>query len=310
MEVILDSQEFCNLTTINVMGFVDKGELNIKALLQAQKLSARAGYRMASIEIELPKWNKNLIRDRLLGCSITGWQDMVNATNMPKDEEIRLARTLALIAVNAGKEYAEDLGMEAPAMTTVLKPEGSLSLLPTVSSGLHFSHAPYYVRRIRINATDPLCKVCEELNYPVFAEVGQDIETCTTKVIEFPVKAPDGRTKYDVSAIEQLEIYKMFMQHYVQGNASNTISVRNHEWEEVIQWVYDNWDTVVGITFISLDDSFYQLLPYEAISEEEYNKRVALMKPFIPSLISKYEIEEIELDTGNTECTNGLCPIR
>ena len=74
--------------------------------------------------------------------------------------------------------------------------------------------------------------------------------------------------------------------------------------------MYDNWDSVIGITFINLDDSFYKLLPYEAITEEEYNKRVSEMKPFIPSLISKYEIEEMELDMGNNECVGGSCPIR
>ena len=309
-EIILDTKSFCNLTTLNVMAFVENGQLNKKALLEAQKLSARAGYRMANVEVELPEWNKTLKRDRLLGCSLTGWQDMVNATTMSIDEQNEIARQLRRVAREAADEYAELVGENKPLLVTTLKPEGTQSLLPTVSAGLHFSHSPYYVRRIRINSSDPLVKVCEELEYPVFPEVGQDIETCKTKVIEFPVKSPNGKTKYDVSAIEQLEIYKMFMENYVDHNASNTISVRPNEWNGVIQWVYDNWDIVIGITFISLDDSFYQLLPYESITEEEYNRRSSEMKPFIPSLLSKYEIEEIEIDTGDAECTGGVCPIR
>jgi intein/homing endonuclease len=191
-----------------------------------------------------------------------------------------------------------------------LKSHNTLSQLPTVSCGIHFSHSPYYIRRIRINANDPLVKVCEELNYPVFPEVGQDIETCTTKVIEFPVKAPKGKTKYDVTAIEQLEIYKMFQENYTDHNTSITIHVRNNEWEEVEQWMWDNWESVVAVSFLSLDDSFYLLMPYESITEEEYNKRLKEMKPFIPSLISKYEKEEIETDIGNSECVNGICPVR
>jgi len=292
------------------MAFVVDGILDNQKLYEAQKLSARAGYRMASVEVELPKWNKTLVRDRLLGCSLTGWQDMINATKMSKKDEMELASELRDIAVKAGELYAKDLGLNKPLLSTALKPEGTLSLLPTVSPGLHFSHSQYYIRRVRINAIDPLCKVCEDLGYPVFPEVGQDIETCKTKVIEFPVKAPQGRTKYTVSAIEQLETYKMFMENYVEHNASNTISVKNDEWDGVVQWVYDNWDTVIGLTFISLDDSFYQLLPYEAITEEEYNRRVADMKPFVPSLISKYEVEEMELDIGNESCASGSCPVR
>lgn len=96
-------------------------------------------------------------------------------------------------------------------LATTIKPEGTLSLLPTVSSGIHYSHSAYYIRRVRISASDPLCRVCEELGYPVLPEVGQDPDDPTTKVIEFPVQAPAGRVKADVSAIEQLENYKLFI---------------------------------------------------------------------------------------------------
>lgn len=193
---------------------------------------------------------------------------------------------------------------------TTLKPEGTLSLLPTVSSGVHYSHAPYYIRRVRITAADPLCKVCEELGYPVLPEVGQDPDDPTTKVVEFPVKAPEGRVKADVSAIEQLETYKMFMEHYVDHNCSITVHVRENEWDAVEQWVWDNWDDVVALSFLSYDDSFYELMPYEAISKEEYERRLAEMKPFNPSLLSRYEQQETELDIGDSECVNGVCPVR
>ena len=128
--------------------------------------------------------------------------------------------------------------------------------------------------------------------------------------MEFPVKAPEGKTKYDVSALEQLENYKMFMENYVEHNCSITVHVRDHEWEEVEKWVWDNWDSVVAVSFLPLDDSFYELLPYEAIEKGEYEKRVNEMKPFIPSLISKFEKEETELDIGNDGCETGICPVR
>jgi ribonucleoside-diphosphate reductase alpha chain/ribonucleoside-triphosphate reductase len=166
------------------------------------------------------------------------------------------------------------------------------------------------VRRIRISSDDPLTKVCEELGYPVFPEVGQDPETCVTKVVEFPVKAPGQRFKADVSAIEQLETYKMFMTHYVEHNCSITIHVRDHEWDAVEQWVWDNWEETVALSFLSFEDNFYELLPFEEISEEEFNTRVAAMSPFVPSLISKYEKEETEYDIGNEGCEGGVCPIR
>lgn len=309
-EILLDSHGLCNLTTVNVMAFVKDGHLDEEALLRAQKLSARAGYRMTCRELELHRWNTVQQRDRLLGCSLTGWQDMVNATRMDREGQAALLDKLREAAHAAAREMAEKLGQNAPLLVTTVKPEGTLSLLPTVSSGVHYSHAPYYIRRVRISSSDPLCRVCEELGYPVFPEVGQDPETCKTKVVEFPVQAPAGRVKGDVSAIEQLENYKLFMTHYVDHNCSITVHVRDDEWDAVEEWVWNNWDDIVALSFLSYDDSFYELLPYEAITKEEYERRKAAMKPFNPALIAKYEHEETELDIGASDCANGVCPVR
>jgi ribonucleoside-diphosphate reductase alpha chain/ribonucleoside-triphosphate reductase len=309
-EILLDSKGLCNLTTVNVMAFVNDGKLDRDGLLAAQRLSARAGYRMTCTELEIPEWNAVQQRDKLLGCSLTGWQDLVNALHLTREDQAELLSALRKAAKDAAAEYAAELGMQAPLLVTTIKPEGTLSLLPVVSSGVHFSHAPHYIRRIRISSDDPLAEVCGELGYPVFPEAGQTEENCTTKVIEFPVKAPEGTIKRDVSAIEQLEIYRMFMEHYVDHNCSITIHVRDDEWDAVEEWVFEHWDDTVALSFLSFDDSFYELLPYEEISREEYERRAAAMKPFIPSLISKYEKEEVEYDLGNEGCETGVCPIR
>ncbi len=310
-EILLDSQGLCNLTTINVYAFVcDDGSIDYDGLFEAQRLSARAGYRMTCVDLEIPEWNNVQQRDKLTGCSLTGWQDMVNKATLTRDEQGNVLRQLRETAKDAIDEYASEIGQNPSLLVTTVKPEGTLSQLPTVSSGVHYSHSPYYIRRVRISASDPLVKVCEELNYPIYPEVGQTFETCTTKVIEFPVKAPEGITKYDVSAIEQLENYQLFMENYVDHNCSITIHVRDHEWDDVEEWVYQKWDDIVAVSFLSLDDNFYQLLPYEAISEEEYNERISQMRPFVPALLSKYESNEQELDLGNDGCESGVCPIR
>ena len=309
-EILLDSHGLCNLTTLNVMAFVHDGKLDEKELLEAQRLSARAGYRMTCRELEIHRWNQVQQRDRLLGCSLTGWQDMVNATGLDREGQIELLKKLRQTAHDAADKIAGRLGGKKPLLVTTVKPEGTLSLLPTVSSGVHYSHAPYYIRRIRISATDPLCRVCEDLGYPVFPEVGQDPENPVTKVVEFPVKAPAGVVKADVYAIQQLENYKMFMQYYVDHNCSITVHVREDEWDAVEDWVWENWDDVVALSFLSYDDNFYELLPYEEITKEEYEKRKAAMRPFNPSLLSKYEFDETELDIGDSECVNGVCPVR
>ncbi|MGM0410445.1 MAG: ribonucleoside-triphosphate reductase, adenosylcobalamin-dependent [Bacillota bacterium] len=310
-EILLDSKGVCNLTSVNVMSFVDENnELDRESLLEAQKLSARAGYRMSLIEFELPEWDHINKRDRLIGTSLTGWQDMKNALQLSKEEEAELLRELREVAHKAAKEISTEIGDSEPKLVTTIKPEGTQTQMPTVSSGLHYSHSAYYVRRVRISASDPLARVCEELDYPIYPEVGQDPDDPETLVVEFPVKAPDGMTKGDVSAIEQLETYKMFMENYVDHNASITVHVRDDEWDDVEEWLWNNWDTVVGISFISYNDSFYELMPYEEIDEEEYNKRVEEMRRFNPTLVSKYESEQMEREIDGAACDTGACPVR
>lgn len=308
-EVLLDDQQTCNLVTNNVMGFVKNGWLQIGAMLESHRLNARASYRMTLLELELPEWNFKLHRDRLLGVSITGWQDMINATGMDMSEQKIVLKALRDSARRGADQIADELGLNHSLLVTTCKPEGTLSLLPTVSSGLHFSHSAYYIRRIRINAEDALVKVCMSLGYRVEPVAGSTWENATTLVIEFPVKAPVGRTKYDVSAQEQLEIYKMWMECYVDHNASITVHVRQEEWAGVEEWVYENWDSCIGISFISLDGSYFAQMPYEAISEEEFNIRTAEMKPFDAQLLRKFEKGE-EHETEDSECVGGACPIK
>lgn len=310
-EILLDNKQFCNLTTVNVVSFINEdGTIDKEKLFRSQELSAKMGYRMSLVELELNDWNINHKRDRLIGCSLSGWQDMVNKTNMNFDDQCKLLRELREVAKNSINEYSKELNDKESVCITCEKPDGSLGLLAGVSPGVHFSHSPYYVRRIRINSNDPLVKVCEELKYPIFPEVGQSIDTCSTKVIEFPCKAPKGKTKGDVSAIEQLEVYKMFMNNYVDHNVSITVHVRDNEWDDVENWIWNNWDDIVAVSLLSYSDSFYKLMPYEEITEEEYNNRVSNMNAFVPSLLQKYEIGEDLFDVGNDGCESGVCPVR
>lgn len=310
-EILLDTKGLCNLTTLNVEAYVKADDsLDLEGILEAQKMSVRASYRLTTVELELPKWDRQHKENKIVGCSLTGWQDAMNRLKYTRDEQIVLLKKLRAAAREEVEKYAKELGEAVPELVTTVKPEGTQSQLPTVSSGVHYSHSPYYLRRVRISADDPLVKVCEELDYPVYPEVGQRMEDCITKVVEFPVKAPEGKTKYDVSAIEQLEDYKMFMENYVDHNVSITVHVREHEWSLVEEWLWENWDEVVAVTFLALDDNFYELLPYESISEEEYEEKVEALAPFRPSLISKYEKEEVIFDIGDDGCESGVCPIR
>lgn len=308
-EILLDDNGMCNLTEIVPLRFIEDGILNEKKLYQAQRLSARMGYRMTCVDFELNNWDYVNKRDRLVGCSVTGWQDFVNILNLSKEEQVRILSNLKEIAIESANKLADELGFNRPVLHTTNKPSGTISLLPNVSSGVHYSHSEYYIRRIRINALDPLALALKDMGYNWKPEVGQTKDNCATIVIEFPMKAPKGRTKYNVSAIEQLENYKMFMEYYANHNVSITVTVKDNEWEDVEQWVWDNWDDVVAISFLPLSDAMYELMPYEEITEEQYLELCKNTPKFNHSLISKYEKGE-DFEITDSDCSSGVCPIK
>lgn len=313
MEIILDSRQCCNLTNLNMLAFVrEDGTYDREAMLDAQALSARAGYRVTCMELELPEWDMKQRRDRLLGVSLSGIWDFINATKISEQELRKLLVELKERAVYEANEYAEKLGANKPLLVSTIKPSGSSSQLYGESAGAHANHSPYFIRRVRVSASDPLLKVVEELGYKTVPEVGQTEENCTTKVVEFYVKAPEGKTKYQIGAIEQLELYKTLMETYVQHNCSITVHVRPDEWEAVEEWVWNNWDNnFVAVSFIPLDDSFYQLLPYEAITKEKFEELSKNVKPFNPDLIKKYEKQEVDIEElSDDECSSGVCSVR
>jgi ribonucleoside-diphosphate reductase alpha chain len=134
-------------------------------------------------------------------------------------------------------------------------------------------------------------------------------EDCQVKVIEFPIKAPEGRTKYEVGAIEQLELYKLSMFHWSDHNTSITVHVRDQEWDEVAKWLYDNFEYSVGITFLPLLEETYPLLPYECTTKEDYEERMKLVKEIDYNLLAEMDDAE-DREFLDKECETGACPIR
>ncbi len=309
-EILLRSKQCCNLTTNNLMAFVTDHRLDKDALIEVIKLSTRVAIRMTLVEVELPEWNRVMQEDRIIGVSLTGMMDMMNQTRMTYDELATFLEELRQVVHEEGGRYCEELGINPPQLMTTIKPEGSLSTLPCVSSGIHYAHSDYYVRRIRISATDPLFKMVEaQGSYPIYNENGMKGEDCQVKVIEFPIKAPEGRTKYDVGAIEQLELYKLSMLHWSDHNTSITVHVREHEWDEVANWLYENFEYTVGITFLPLMEETYPLLPYECTTKEDYEERMNRIKDIDYELLASLEDAE-EREIIDKECASGACPIR
>jgi ribonucleoside-diphosphate reductase alpha chain/ribonucleoside-triphosphate reductase len=323
-EIILTTRGVCNLTTINVKNFVIKTNtgyvFDVEGLLKAQALSARSGLRMTLVELELPEWDKVLKVHRLTGCSLTGWQDAMAMVGYTMNDQEKLLKRLRQVGHDAVRQYASELRIPCPLFVTAIKPEGTLSQVAGgVSSGLHFSHSPHFIRRIRINAKDPLALAVKASGWTINPEVGtpgadyyEQMENARTLVIDFPIESGAQRSKEDVSALEQFEIYRMFQRSYTDMNTSNTITVKPDEWEDLFMKIYNNWDEYVGVSFLALDGGTYQLAPYEAISQEEYEKATSIFRPLRTDLLELFdkELYSDTLDETVEGCEGGACAIR
>lgn len=145
---------------------------------------------------------------------------------------------------------------------------------------------------------------------PYFPEVGQSMETATTFVLEFPVMAPAGSIfKEDLTAIDQLEHWKVVKLNYTEHNPSVTISIGEDEWIEVANWVYKNWDIVGGLSFLPRENHVYQLAPYEKIDEKKYLALAKSLENVDFSKIMSYEREDQTEVKKELACVSGVCEI-
>ncbi len=301
-EIVLRSKEFCNLSEI-VARFEDTEE----TLLRKARLASIIGtYQSMLTDFNYlsPEWKKNCEEERLLGVSITGQWDSPAVRNSQTMEKLRG------IAVETNKIYAKKFGINQSAAVTCVKPSGTVSQLVDAASGLHPRHAPYYIRRVRISATDSLFKMLRDQKVPFHPEVGQSDENATTYVLEFPVKAPDQSiVKNDLTALEQLEYWKMVKKNYTEHNPSVTISVGENEWIGVANWLYENWDMIGGLSFLPREDFVYQLAPYEEVTEERYKELVSKFPQVDFSQILLYEREDETQGAKELACVGGTCEI-
>ena len=301
-EIILQSKQFCNLSEA-----VARSDDDEKSLIKKVRLATILGTYQASLT-NFPylskEWKEHCQKEALLGVSITGQWDC------PTVRDAGILEKLKKEVVRINQIYAKKLGINASTCATAVKPSGTLSQMVDCSSGMHPRHSPYYIRRIRIAATDSLFKMLKDQGVPYNPEVGQSPENATTYVLEFPVKAPEGSIyKDDMTAIDQLEHWKLVKENYTEHNPSVTVSVGEDEWIEVANWIYKNWDIVGGLSFLPRDNHVYQLAPYEAIDEKKFLELKERLKHIDYSKIITYEKTD-ELDVKRElACVAGICEI-
>ncbi len=304
-EIILQSKQFCNLSEVIARASDTEASLVRKARLASllgTYQSTLTNFRYISKE-----WTDHCRAERLLGVSITGQWDSPAARNAATLRKMRDA------AIATNQKYAKRFGVEASMAVTAVKPSGNVSQTFNCASGLHPRHAPYYIRRVRISATDSLFKMMRDQGMPYHPEVGQSMEEANTYVLEFPVKSPDHskevKFKDDLTALEQLEHWKTVKTNYTEHNPSATVSVGEDEWIGVVDWLEKNWDLVGGLSFLPRSKHVYRLAPYETITKEEYEERLKRFPTIDYAQLIAYERQDESDVKKELACAGGTCEI-
>ena len=312
-EIILRSREFCNLSEVVVRASDTR-----ESLLKKVRLATILGTFQATLtnfKYVSSSWKKNCEEERLLGVSLTGIMDCP-LTNGKEYFNRRRAHALPTIlqdlrnvAIKTNAELAKKIGINQSVAVTCVKPSGTVSQLVDAASGIHARHNPYYIRTIRGDKKDPLTKMMRDAGFPIEDD---NTNPSHTSVFSFPIKVDENAVfRTDISAIKQLELWKVYQEYWCEHKPSVTISVKESEWMEVGAWVYDNFDSMSGVSFLPFSEHTYKQAPYQDCDKEEYEILLDKMPKNVEwNKLSDYEKTDMTIASQELACVSGVCEIQ
>jgi len=310
-EILLGNKSFCNLVEIDLGKFLG----DVEDLERAIWIVSRANYRQTCVDLDdgvlQRSWHELNQFLRLCGVGLTG---IVKFLDYYGDDSAEFLTSLRMWARRGAFHMADSLSLPRPKAVTTVKPSGSLSKIMDTTEGVHRPLGKYLFNNITFSKHDPLVPMLREAKYKVIKKPFESDSVLVT----FPVAYEDVKfTEIDgkfvnvETAVEQLNRYKLMMENYVDHNCSVTISYDVEEVPLIIEWILENWDTYVGVSFIYRNDPTktaadlgYAYLPQEVVTEEIYSEYASSLLP-------------VDLDAGNSlleleeaDCATGACPIR
>ena len=304
-EIILRPYQFCNLSEVVV-----RENDTLESLKRKVRLATILGTLQSTLtdfKYLRKVWRDNTEEERLLGVSLTGIMD--HSILSKTVDSPRWLEEMKQVAVDTNRKFAQMLGIPHSAAITCVKPSGTVSQLVDAASGIHARHNEHYIRTVRGDNKDPLTQFLKEQG--VYSE-SCVMKPDSTTVFSFAMKSPEGAvTRDEMTAIEQLELWKTYALHWCEHKPSVTITVKEHEWMDVGAWVYENFDVASGVSFLPHSDHTYQQAPYQDIEADEYLEwqleRGSLRIDW--AALSEYEREDNTSGSRELACTAGVCEV-
>ena len=303
-EIALRPFQFCNLTEVNVSNVVSQEDFEARVKASTFIGTLQAGY--TDFHYLRPIWQRTTEKDALIGISMTGIGsgavlklDMKSAAKVVKEENKRVAGLL---------------GINPAARTTTVKPAGTTSLTLGTSSGIHAWHNEYYIRRVRVGKNEAIYTYLKE-SHPELVE-DEYFRPHDTAVIGIPQKAPEGSILRNESPIQLLERVKKVHTEWIKPghrtgnnthNVSATVSIREHEWPAVGEWMWTEREYYNGLSVLPYSNHSYKQAPFEDCTKEKYEELMDALKD-----VDLSKIVELDDDTdlsGEIACGANGCEI-
>lgn len=305
-EIALNSNQFCNLTTISQTNIKNEKDFLNRVYQAALIGTLQASY--TDFDYLRPSWKKTTEKEALIGVSFTGIADSKSSINA---ETLRKAAKLVL---EVNEKYAKKLGINVAARATTIKPEGTSSCVLGSSSGIHARHSEYYIRRVRMNKDDSLAVYLKNV-IPELVE--DDLFSSTGVVVSIPQASPEGAiVREKETALTLLNRSLYYSRNWInpghrsgdnKHNVSVTISVKENEWNELREQMWEHRELYSGISLLPYDGGTYQQAPFEETTKENYNELAKHLKD-----IDLKQVKEESDKTSRAEiiaCGGGKCEI-
>ena len=246
--------QVCNLVSINGLCCTTEEEFYKICRCASTLATVQATYMDFAY---LSPATRNIIEsDPLIGVSIGG---IMNNPQVLTNPNILSVGAMQVRQQNA--KVARILGINPATRTTCVKPDGTVSLLLGMTSGIHGAYAKRYLRSVEANIEEPNLKAYEEANPK--AVQPNIFKPTTDKKIFFPIEeSEETLLRSELAGLKLLEYVKLVQQSWVipgmtdmnspiKNNVSNTVDVPNDQWDVVRDWVWENQDYIAGVTFLS-----------------------------------------------------------
>lgn len=268
LEQTLEPDELCCLVETFLNRITDIDDL-ISTL--------ECAYRYAKIvTTAVPHWPKTAAvaaANRRIGCSFSGIAQFVAKHGMTQLQEF-CERGYDFIT-QYDRVLSEWYNVPLSIKHTSIKPSGTVSLLAGATPGVHYPISRFYLRRIRIQDTDPLVQELEAEGVRFEKAVAASDPNGNTMIAVFPVDCGEGtRSVKQVSLREQMELAAFMQRYWADNQVSFTGRFYNREIPEIPGLLKEFSTQLKGISFLSQEDINYEQLPYEEITQEQYEEEL------------------------------------